>query len=70
MMKKHIPNLITCLNATSGMAGVLFAFNGELFPAAVCVLAAMATGAEAQDTEQGAPEDPWEALKAKFGPKF
>ena len=40
-MKKHIPNLITCLNATSGMAGVLFAFNGELFPAAVCVLAAM-----------------------------
>ena len=36
-----IPNLITCLNATSGMAGVLFAFNGELFPAAVCVLAAM-----------------------------
>lgn len=24
----------------------------------------------AQDTEQGAPEDPWEALKAKFGPKF
>lgn len=41
MMKKHIPNLITCLNATSGMAGVLFAFNGELFPAAVCVLAAM-----------------------------
>ena len=39
--KKHIPNLITCLNATSGMAGVLFAFNGELFPAAVCVLAAM-----------------------------
>lgn len=40
-MKKHIPNLITCLNATSGMAGVLFAFNGQLFPAAVCVLAAM-----------------------------
>ena len=40
-MKKHIPNLITCLNATSCMAGVLFAFNGELFPAAVCVLAAM-----------------------------
>ena len=40
-MKKHIPNLITCLNATSDMAGVLFAFNGELFPAAVCVLAAM-----------------------------
>lgn len=40
-MKKHIPNMITCLNATSGMAGVLFAFNGELLSAAACVLLAM-----------------------------
>lgn len=40
-MKRHIPNLITCLNATAGMAGVLLAFNGETLLAALCVLAAM-----------------------------
>lgn len=40
-MKKHIPNLITCLNATSGTVAVLLALDGELLPAAACVLLAM-----------------------------
>lgn len=37
-MKKHIPNLITCLNLFSGCIGTVFAFNGELKTAAYFVV--------------------------------
>ena len=40
-MRKHIPNLITCLNVTSGTVAVFLAYNGELLLAALCVLLAM-----------------------------
>lgn len=40
-MKKQIPNLITCLNATSGSVAVLLAFHGHLSAAAVAILLAM-----------------------------
>ena len=40
-MKKQIPNLITCLNATSGAIAVLLAFHGQLSAAALAILAAM-----------------------------
>lgn len=40
-MRKHIPNLITCLNVTSGTIAVFLAYNGELLLAALCVLLAM-----------------------------
>lgn len=38
MLKKHIPNAITCANLFSGCIGVVFAFNGELEIAAYFVL--------------------------------
>lgn len=41
IMRKHIPNLITCLNVTSGTVAVFLAFHGELLLAASCVLLAM-----------------------------
>lgn len=40
-MKKHIPNLITCLNITSGTIAIFFAFNGQLHVAAGLVILAM-----------------------------
>jgi CDP-diacylglycerol---serine O-phosphatidyltransferase len=40
-MKKHIPNLITSLNLTSGFIAVLFAINGNIFMASWLILAAM-----------------------------
>lgn len=40
-MKKHIPNLITCLNATSGTVAIYLAFNGYLYWAAWAVILAM-----------------------------
>lgn len=39
LMKKHIPNFITCLNLFSGCVGVTFAFTGRFDMAAYCVLA-------------------------------
>ncbi len=38
MLKKHIPNAITCANLFSGCIGVVFAFKGELETAAYFVL--------------------------------
>ncbi|MGF1924671.1 MAG: CDP-diacylglycerol--serine O-phosphatidyltransferase [Bacteroidia bacterium] len=38
MVKKHIPNAITCANLFSGCIGVVFAFKGELEIAAYFVL--------------------------------
>lgn len=38
-MKRHIPNLITCLNLFSGCVGVVFAFQGQFEFAAYCVIA-------------------------------
>ncbi|RZK46588.1 MAG: CDP-diacylglycerol--serine O-phosphatidyltransferase [Pedobacter sp.] len=38
MLKKHIPNAITCANLFSGCIGVVAAFNGELELAAYFVL--------------------------------
>ena len=38
MLKKHIPNAITCANLFSGCIGVVFAFKGELQIAAYFVL--------------------------------
>lgn len=38
MLKKHIPNAITCANLFSGCIGIVFAFKGELEVAAYCVL--------------------------------
>ena len=38
MLKKHIPNAITCANLFSGCIGVVFAFKGELEIAAYFVL--------------------------------
>ncbi len=40
-MKKHIPNLITCLNVTSGALAIYMAFNGNLLLAAWLVILAM-----------------------------
>jgi CDP-diacylglycerol---serine O-phosphatidyltransferase len=40
MIKKHIPNTITCANLFSGCVGIVFAFNGLLEIAAYCVLLA------------------------------
>ncbi|MEY8593113.1 CDP-diacylglycerol--serine O-phosphatidyltransferase [Butyricimonas hominis] len=40
-MKKHIPNLITCLNVTSGALAIYMAFNGNLLIAAWLVILAM-----------------------------
>ncbi len=38
-MKKHLPNLITCLNLFSGCVGVVFALQGNFDIAAYCVVA-------------------------------
>ncbi len=38
MIKKHIPNAITCANLFSGCIGIVFAFNGSLEKAAYFVL--------------------------------
>ena len=40
-MKKHIPNLITSMNAISGALAVGMAMYGELSLAAICILAGM-----------------------------
>jgi CDP-diacylglycerol--serine O-phosphatidyltransferase len=36
-MKKHIPNLITLANLSSGIVGILFAFEGNLVYAAIAI---------------------------------
>lgn len=38
MVKKHIPNAITCANLFSGCIGIVYAFNGQLETAAYFVL--------------------------------
>lgn len=38
MIKKHIPNAITCANLFSGCIGIVYAFNGNLEAAAYCVV--------------------------------
>lgn len=38
-MRKHVPNLLTCLNLLSGCLGILFAFQGQFTAVAFCVLA-------------------------------
>ncbi|TDQ08339.1 CDP-diacylglycerol--serine O-phosphatidyltransferase [Pedobacter metabolipauper] len=38
MIKKHIPNAITCANLFSGCIGIVYAFNGSLETAAYFVL--------------------------------
>ncbi|MES2829982.1 MAG: CDP-diacylglycerol--serine O-phosphatidyltransferase [Bacteroidota bacterium] len=38
MIKKHIPNAITCANLFSGCLGIVYAFNGSLQTAAYFVL--------------------------------
>lgn len=40
MIKKHIPNFITCLNLFSGCVGSVFAFQGDLKTAAYLVILA------------------------------
>ena len=40
-MKKHIPNLITCMNVTSGTVAIYAAFYGHLYLAAWLVILAM-----------------------------
>ena len=40
-MKKHIPNLITCMNVTSGTVAIYMAFHGYLYVAAWLVILAM-----------------------------
>lgn len=40
-MKKHIPNIITSLNLTSGFIAILFAINGNIVTASWLILAAM-----------------------------
>lgn len=40
MIRKHIPNFITCLNIISGSLGVLFAIKGELTIAVLFIFAA------------------------------
>lgn len=37
-MKRHLPNFLTCLNLFSGCIGVTLALNGQLIPAAYCVV--------------------------------
>lgn len=38
MIKKHIPNALTCGNVVAGSIGVIFCFEGELYQAALCML--------------------------------
>lgn len=39
-MKKHIPNLVTCLNLFSGCVGIVYAFKGELMYAGYAIVLA------------------------------
>lgn len=38
-MKKHIPNIITCLNLLSGCIGILMLLKGDYYTAFICVFA-------------------------------
>ena len=38
-MKKHIPNIITCLNLLSGCIGILMVLKGDYSTAFICVIA-------------------------------
>jgi len=40
MIKKHIPNTITCLNLAAGCVAIILAFQGQLQSAALFILAA------------------------------
>lgn len=40
MVKKYIPNTITCLNLFSGCLGIVYAFQGELKYASIAILVA------------------------------
>ena len=40
MIRKHIPNFITCLNVVSGSLAVLFAIKGELTVSVILIIAA------------------------------
>lgn len=40
MIRKHIPNFITCLNVVSGSLAVIFALNGHLTASVLFILAA------------------------------
>lgn len=40
MIRKHIPNFITCLNVVSGSLAVIFALNGQLTFAVILILVA------------------------------
>src|SRR5665647_2717833 len=40
MIRKNIPNFITCLNVVSGSLAVLFAFKGELTISVILIIAA------------------------------
>ena len=40
MMKKHIPNSVTCLNLFSGCLGIVFAFQGNLIWASYAIVIA------------------------------
>lgn len=40
MIRKHIPNFITCLNVVSGSLAVLFAIKGELTISVILIIAA------------------------------
>ena len=40
LMKKHIPNFITCLNLLSGCIGIVYAFKGDLIIAGYAILVA------------------------------
>ncbi|QDH79973.1 CDP-diacylglycerol--serine O-phosphatidyltransferase [Echinicola soli] len=39
-IKKHIPNAITCMNLASGMAGIFFVLEGNLFAATYFIMIA------------------------------
>ncbi|GGF30045.1 CDP-diacylglycerol--serine O-phosphatidyltransferase [Echinicola rosea] len=39
-IKKHIPNAITCMNLASGMAGIFFVLDGNLFAATYFIMVA------------------------------
>ncbi|HYK77060.1 MAG TPA: CDP-diacylglycerol--serine O-phosphatidyltransferase [Daejeonella sp.] len=39
-MKKHIPNVVTCLNIFSGCVGIVYAFKGELIYAGYAIVIA------------------------------
>ena len=40
MIRKNIPNFITCLNVISGSLAVLFAIKGELTISVILIIAA------------------------------